>query len=150
MATTRKETRVSRAVRATRIGAVAAIGLMIGCAGPTQSGSDPRGSENMDAKPNWTQNDIEAGVNAVGPALVACYQSAVKVNRRESGAVTISASIAPDGHVENATPLKSSLSEQLATCLTDVIRSARFRPPGVAGVRLSIPLAFEQEPTSAQ
>ena len=121
-----------------------AFGLLIGCGGPTVSGSDPKGAENMDQKPTWTQNDIEAGMDAIGPALTTCYQSAVKGNRGESGAVTISASIAPDGHVENATPVKSSLSDQLATCLTNVVRSARFRAPGVAGVRLSIPLAFEQ------
>lgn len=134
-------TMVSWAGRAT---VIVAIGLLIGCAGPTQSGSDPHGSDGLDAKPNWTQTDIEAGLNAVGPALVACYQNAVKVNRSESGSVTISAAIAADGHVESATPVKSSLSQQLATCLTDVVRSARFRPPGVAGVRLSVPLAFEQ------
>lgn len=145
MATTDAGTQVSWAVRA----AIAAIGLLIGCAGPSQSGSDPHGSEGLEAKPNWTQSDIETGLNSIGPALVACYQNAVKVNRNESGSVTISASIAPDGHVESATPVKSSLSQQLATCLADVVHSARFKPPGVAGVRLSVPLAFEQQAESS-
>jgi hypothetical protein len=121
--------------------------LVIGCGGPPQTAKtdDPP----LDAKPQWTQDDIEIGMNAVGPALVACYQNAVKVNHSESGSVVISASISPDGHVETATPVRSSLSKGLASCLADVVHHAHFRAPGVAGVRLAIPLAFEQDDAGA-
>jgi TonB family protein len=119
-----------------------ALGLLVACGGsPPPPVDEPvaRG----DARPRWTQNDIEEGMSALGPALLACYQGAVKANQRESGAVTISAAITPDGRVESATPLHSTLSKELTTCLADVVRGARFKAPGVSGVRLSIPLAFE-------
>jgi len=121
----------------------------LGC-GPSRPASDVEDVQSMNAKPQWTQADIEAGVSAIGPALIACYQSAVKTNLSEAGSVVISASIAPDGHVESATPVRSSLSKDLASCLANVVMSAHFRAPGVAGVRLSIPLAFEQEHEGAQ
>jgi TonB family protein len=130
--------------------AITIIGLAFGCAGPSQSAAgDGEPTQSLDARPQWTQRDIEAGMSAIGSALVDCYQNAVKVNRKEAGAVTISAAIAPDGHVESATPVSSSLSPGLASCLTDVVRTARFRAPGVQGVRLSIPLAFEQADAGA-
>jgi TonB family protein len=136
----------------------AAVGLALvfmttgGCGGPSKTASgDAEDVQAMDAKPQWTQADIEAGVNAIGPSLIACYQKAVLANRSEAGSVIISASIAPDGHVESATPVRSSLSKDLASCLANVVLAARFRAPGVTGVRLSIPLAFEQsKDTSTQ
>ncbi len=131
-----------------RAAAIAAIAFVTACSGQQQA--PPANEPQLEEKPQWTQRDIEAGLDAVGPALVACYQNAVKVNRNESGSVTISASIAPDGHVETATPLKSSLSKGLASCLADVVHNAHFRAPGVAGVRLSVPLAFEQADGGAQ
>jgi TonB family protein len=130
-----------------RTAALAVVGAMAfaaGCGGPPKPASDAEDVQSMDAKPQWTQADIEAGVNAIGPALISCYQTAVKTNRTEAGSVIISATIAPDGHVESATPVRSSLSKDLASCLANVVLSARFRAPMVTGVRLSIPLAFEQ------
>jgi TonB family protein len=130
---------------AARTAAIAAIGLLLGCGGPSRPpASDADDVQPLDAKPQWTQNDIEKGMDAIGPALIGCYQDAVKANRSESGSVVISASIAPDGHVMSATPVKSSLSKGLASCLADAVLTARFKGPGVTGVRLSIPLAFEQ------
>ena len=139
-----------------RRAAIAAMALALGCAGlgcggasrPAAAG-DAENVQAIDAKPEWTQKDIEAGVDAIGPALIACYQNAVKVNRSESGSVVISTTIAPDGHVETATPLRSTLSGGLASCLASVVLSAHFRAPGVTGVRLSIPLAFEQSNAGA-
>lgn len=134
--------------RAFRAALIAAIGSVAACGGQQQA--PPANDPPIEQKPSWTQKDIETGLDSVGPALVACYQNAVKVNRNESGSVTISASIAPDGHVESATPVRSSLSQGLASCLADVVHNVRFRAPGVAGVRLSIPLEFEQVGGGAQ
>ena len=122
-----------------------ALTFAIGC-GASQ-GAAPGAQEEAPGvapSPHFQQSDVEAGLAPLGPAFIGCYQKATAKNRAESGSIIISAGIASDGHVATAVPVSSTLGAELSRCLADVVLSAHFRAPGVDGVRVKVPLAFEQ------
>lgn len=61
------------------------------------------------------------------------------------GCVIIQAKVSPAGEVtSNGTIRREGLSPEVESCLLDVVRRARFAPPGGGGSTLNVPVTFRR------
>jgi hypothetical protein len=84
------------------------------------------------------------------PRLRVCYEAGLKKNPELSGIVSTSFEIDSTGAVQNAKSGKSTLSDEgVVTCVRTVLASLSFPEPEGGKVKVTYPIDFRSEETSA-
>lgn len=90
-------------------------------------------------------SDAEQVIASIRPEFRSCYQAGLKTDPLMQGCVVIVAKISAEGEVaSNEVGHREGLSPELAGCLLDVVKRARFAAPGGNGSTLNIPITFIQ------
>ncbi|MBI4952275.1 MAG: AgmX/PglI C-terminal domain-containing protein [Myxococcales bacterium] len=72
-----------------------------------------------------------------------CYESALRSNPNLSGKVTVSFTIAGDGHVQSASASSTVPDPSVGPCVAQQFYSLSFPPPEGGGtVKVTYPIAF--------
>ncbi len=91
--------------------------------------------------------DADHTIASLRPEFRRCYQAGLNVDHLMQGCVIMAARISPEGEVtSNDTVRREGLSPEVATCLVDVVKGARFTAPGGGGSTLMIPVTFVAKP----
>ena len=86
---------------------------------------------------------IVAGMNA---GFRSCYQRGLNTNPDMSGSVRVTATISPGGEVSGVTVAQTgSISGEVASCIANRVRSARFDPPEDGMATIVIPVTLVQQ-----
>lgn len=82
----------------------------------------------------------------IHPGAKRCYQRGLETDPSQAGKLVMLIKVAPNGEVDSASSLSNSgLSAQVVSCITAVIRRAKFDPPGANGSSISVPFNFVRQ-----
>jgi hypothetical protein len=91
-------------------------------------------------------SDADRVIAGLRPRFRACYQTGLNSDPSMSGKVVITAKVAPNGEVSDASVSSNSgLSAAVASCIANHVKRAQFSAPGGGGSTLSIPVTFVQQ-----
>jgi hypothetical protein len=112
-------------------------------AGTEQTASQQRASSMPNRAPLKGADEVVASLRK---QFKGCYQAGLNADSAMEGRIVIKASLASTGGVETADVAeRTGLSESVATCLVDVVRSAQFCMPETPSLLLKIPITFRRE-----
>ncbi len=82
----------------------------------------------------------------IHPGAKRCYQRGLEQDPTQSGKLVLLIKVSPNGEVDSASPSSNSgLSAQVASCIANVARRAKFDPPGANGASISVPFNFVKQ-----
>jgi len=111
-------------------------GLVIGLAIATGCGGTGLGAE--------TRADITARMATTQPSLEACYQAALKSNRKLQGVIVLSIVAAPTtGQFQDITVVRDELNDPaVRTCVIGEVGKLKLDKPQAARVSINYPIRF--------
>ena len=91
-------------------------------------------------------SDADRVIAGLRPRFRQCYNQGLQTDPSMAGKVVITAKVGPNGEVASADVSQNTgLSQQVASCISRVVRNATFSPPGGGGSTLNIPVTFVQQ-----
>lgn len=134
---------------------VAAVPGAFACAGstPPPSVPPPESSASSDAAPKGTVTGGSLAPVQVKKALVArkadvkaCYHALLEKNKKASGKVVLRFTVGLDGKVEEVVTMDATtLPDETAKCIADVVRSIQFPAPEGGKASITYPWEFTAE-----
>lgn len=89
--------------------------------------------------------DADRVIASLRPQYKACYQTALVADRNAAGKALFSLKVHADGTVDQVdVASQTGMSKELLTCLSGILRNARFSGPGGAGSTVNVPITLKQ------
>lgn len=98
--------------------------------------------------PAGSDDTVDAAIAAIRPRLRACLENARSSNSDLAGKMLVAVELTPEGDVFNARIAEGQMASTAAqSCVLDAVRAMQLAPPRSGGAKLTIPVAFGDQPT---